>query len=87
MARIFPFLLMVAWAGVAQGETLSTRNGTDLFVGTEAGLPAIDAPGDVFATGSSVVLQGGAAGDVHAMGFSVEVDLAAPQDLYVMGGR
>lgn len=86
MRPLIPFLLACAMAAPVQAEPVGASNGTDSYLAGAADLPALDAPGDVFAAGSSMVLRGTATGDVHAMGFSVEVEMPVAQDLYATGG-
>ncbi len=80
-------LALVCSVAPAGAETALRTNGSDTYVTGTADLPDLDAKGDVFAAGSSVVLRGRAAGDLHVMGFDAMVELPAGQDLYAMGAN
>lgn len=85
--RLPALCLLIALAPLpALSEPVTARNGSDSYLAGAADLPVLEAPGDVFAAGSSVVLRGTTSGDVHAAGFSIEVEVPVPQDLYAMGG-
>lgn len=86
MRRLRSVMILLVAAAPALADPAILRTGTDTFVSPAADQPLLEAPGDVFATGASVVLRGLAGGDVHAAGFSLEIELPAPQDLYAMGG-
>lgn len=66
-------------------ETVSVRNGSDLFLSGSSAFPALSGPGDVFATGQSVVIQGSVGGDTHAAGFDISVEAPVAGDLYAAG--
>lgn len=86
MSKRLVLCLVVLLAPVLAGaETVTQRNGTDLFVAGSSGLPAVDTQGDVFAAGQSVVLQGKAGGDAHAAGFDVSVEAPVAGNLYAAG--
>lgn len=75
MPKLLSFCLVAFLTpALAGAETVSQRNGTDLFLSGTSGLPQVDTAGDVFAAGESVVLKGRAGGDAHAAGFDVSVE-------------
>ena len=86
MIRLLPLcLLAILMPGLAGAETVSQRNGTDLFLSGTSGLPEVETTGDVFAVGQSVLLKGKAGGDTHAAGFDVSVEAPVAGDLYTAG--
>ena len=66
-------------------QTVLQTNGTDTFIAGSSGLPELQAPGDVFASGGAVVTTGRVAGDAHVAGFDLDLEADVAGDLYVAG--
>lgn len=66
-------------------ETVQQTNGTDTFIAGSSGMPDLQAPGDVFASGGAVVTKGRVAGDAHVAGFDLDMEAEVEGDLYAAG--
>lgn len=87
--RAFALLGSALWATAAVSplgaETVLRTNGTDTFIAASSGMPELQAPGDVFASGGAVVTRGRVAGDAHAAGFDLDLEADVAGDLYAAG--
>lgn len=66
-------------------ETVLQTNGTDTFVAASSGMPELQTPGDVFASGGAVVTKGRVGGDAHVAGFDLDMEAEVAGDLYAAG--
>ena len=66
-------------------ETVQRTNGTDTFIAASSGMPELQTPGDVFASGGAVITKGHVGGDAHVTGFDVELEATVAGDLYAAG--
>jgi hypothetical protein len=78
-------LTAMVLAGPAQADTTSRSIANDLFLFGSGNSVQLDAPRDLLAAGSTVVLEGAVAQDTQAVGFDVDVGAATGADLYAMG--
>jgi len=87
--RATALLLFALWAATTisplQAETALQTNGSDTFIAASSGMPDLQAPGDVFASGGAVVTRGRVAGDAHVAGFDLDLEAAVAGDLYAAG--
>ena len=76
--------LIIGLAGAGSAQVPDRIIGGDLFTAGETGA-AMQAPRDVLAAGTSIVLAGTVAQDTQAAGFTVEVDASTGGDLFAAG--
>jgi hypothetical protein len=79
-------LALALLAVPAAAETVSTRQGGDLYIAGSGSVPDLDAGRDLFAIGPSLSLRGGVAGDAHVAGFDIELEGGVSGDVYAFGG-
>ncbi|MDO8986201.1 MAG: hypothetical protein Q7V03_21770, partial [Cypionkella sp.] len=86
-ARALIVSVFVAAAAVSplEAETVLQTNGTDTFIAGSSGLPELQAPGDVFASGGALVTKGRVGGDAHVAGFDLDLEADVAGDLYAAG--
>ncbi len=88
-SRALVLLGSVLWAILAasppSAQTVLRTNGTDTFVVATSGMPALQASGDVFASGGAVVTTGRVGGDAHVAGFDLDLEADVASDLYAAG--
>lgn len=86
MIRAAAIALALALAAApAVADTVSTRQGGDLYVAGSGSVPDLDAGRDLFAVGPSLSLRGGVAGDAHVAGFDIELEGSVAGDIYAFG--
>lgn len=83
-AAILALALALA-APPAAADTVSTRQGGDLYIAGSGSVPDLDAGRDLFAFGPSLSLRGGVAGDAHVAGFDIELEGSVAGDIYAFG--
>ncbi|MGS4947493.1 hypothetical protein ACVDG3_18605 [Meridianimarinicoccus sp. RP-17] len=87
--RVLALLGTALWATAVASplgaEPVVQTNGTDTFIAASAGMPELQAPGDVFASGGAVVTAGHVAGDAHVAGFDLDLEAEVAGDLYAAG--
>lgn len=66
-------------------ETLTLRNGSDLFLFGDTVLSEMNNQGDAFVAAEAIKLGGTSLGDVHVFGFDVSVGTDIAADLYAAG--
>lgn len=66
-------------------ETLTTRNGSDMFLAGNTVLSQISSEGDTFIAAETARPEGAALGDLHVIGFDVSVGSSTTADLYAAG--
>ncbi|MDO9525568.1 MAG: hypothetical protein Q7J57_08520 [Gemmobacter sp.] len=88
-SRAIALLGSVLWAAATVSpllaETALQTNGTDTFITASSGMPELQAPGDVFASGGAVLTKGRVAGDAHVAGFDLDLEAEVAGDLYAAG--
>lgn len=80
-----PVLWLAVPVSPIRAETVLQTNGTDTFIAASSGMPQLQAPGDVFASGGAVVTTGRVAGDAHVAGFDLDLEAEVAGDLYAAG--
>ena len=85
LALVGSALLACPAVSSLKAETMLQTNGTDTFITGSSGLPELQAPGDVFASGGAVVTKGRVAGDAHVAGFDLDLEADVTGDLYAAG--
>jgi len=83
--RCFSAIALVVLSHGAFADTVSTRNGGDIFFAGGLISQSIDTGGDTFVAARSARMKGAALGDMHVSGFDVSVDVDVAEDLYAMG--
>jgi hypothetical protein len=87
--RAMVLLGSVVWVTVPVSplwaRTVLQANGTVTFIVASSGMPELQAPGDVFASGGAVVTTGRVAGETHVAGFHLDLESAVARDLYAAG--
>ena len=78
-------LVMIVMAGAARADMTSQQLADDTLLFGTGDSVELNAPRDVLAAGSTVVLEGKVAQDTHAVGFDVDVGAATGDDLYAFG--
>lgn len=66
-------------------ETVTTRNGGDVFLMGDTVLSELNSQGDAFVAAETAKLGGTSLGDLHVFGFDVSVGTDIAADLYVAG--
>ncbi|MGO4910157.1 hypothetical protein ACEN2J_17725 [Pseudorhodobacter sp. W20_MBD10_FR17] len=66
-------------------ETVTTKNGSDVFLTGDTVLSEMNGQGDAFVAAETAKLGGTSLGDVHVFGFDVFVGTAIAADLYAAG--
>lgn len=67
-------------------DTVSARNGSDMFFSGSVVSETIDTRGDTFISARSAVARGVSQGDLHITGMDVSVQADTAEDLYAFGG-
>ncbi|SFS55411.1 hypothetical protein SAMN04488040_0905 [Sulfitobacter marinus] len=84
LMRVLTTCAAMIIAGQAVAETAERTLGDDIFRAGDTTMP-VQGARDVFATGTTVTLQGEIAEDAHAVGFDVDAEVATGGDLYLIG--
>lgn len=87
--RAIALLGAAIWAAAGgsplEAETVLQTNATDTFIAASSGMPELQTPGDIFASGAAVVTKGRVAGDAHVAGFDLDLEAEVAGDLYAAG--
>lgn len=85
VALLMSALCAAATVSALRAETALQTNGSDTFIAASSGMPELQTPGDLFASGGAVVTKGRVNGDAHVGGFDLDLEAPVSGDLYAAG--